>query len=50
MFGDLVDDEDTLLGCTMTLPVGLGSVPLILDTPRLSVVRCTLTQPKDVDD
>ncbi|XP_035540116.1 uncharacterized protein LOC108983558 [Juglans regia] len=49
-FGDLGDDEDAFLGCIRTLPVGLGSMPFVPDTLRLSVVRCTLTQPKDTDD
>ncbi|KAG2717127.1 hypothetical protein I3760_03G158600 [Carya illinoinensis] len=49
-FGDLGDAEDAFLGCIRVLPVGLGSVPLVPDTPRLSVVRCTLTQSKDDDD
>ncbi|KAF5481354.1 hypothetical protein F2P56_002012 [Juglans regia] len=42
-FGDLGDDEDAFLGCIRTLPVGLGSMPFVTDTLRLSVVRCTLT-------
>ncbi|KAG6732889.1 hypothetical protein I3842_01G199200 [Carya illinoinensis] len=49
-FRDLGDDEDAFLGCIRALPVGLGSVPLVPDTPQLSVVRCILTQPKDDDD
>ncbi|KAF5470834.1 hypothetical protein F2P56_011322 [Juglans regia] len=49
-FGDLGDDEDTFLGCIRTFPVDLSSVPHAPDTPRLSVVRCTLTQPKGADD
>ncbi|KAF5449708.1 hypothetical protein F2P56_030125 [Juglans regia] len=49
-FGDLGDDEDTFLGCIRTFLVDLSSVPHAPDTPRLSVVRCTLTQPKGADD
>ncbi|XP_035551732.1 uncharacterized protein LOC118349895 [Juglans regia] len=49
-FGDLGDDEDTFLGCIRTFPVDLSSVPHAPDTPRLSVVRCTLIQPKGADD
>ncbi|KAF5463711.1 hypothetical protein F2P56_013855 [Juglans regia] len=49
-FDDLGDDEDTFLGCIQTLPVDLGYVPLAPDTPRLSIVRCTLTQPKGAND
>ncbi|XP_035551749.1 uncharacterized protein LOC118349905 [Juglans regia] len=49
-FGDLGDDEGTFLGCIRAFPVDLSSVPYAPDTPRLSVVRCTLTQPKGTDD
>jgi hypothetical protein len=49
-FDDLVDAEGTFLGCIRTLSVDLGSELLVSDTPRLSVVCCTLTQSKDSDD
>lgn len=49
-FDDLGDNKDTFLGCLRTLPVGLGPTSLAPDTSRLSVVRCTLIQLKDVDN
>jgi hypothetical protein len=49
-FDDLGDDEDTFLGCIPILSMDLGFKLIVSDTPRLSVVRCTLTQPKDTDD
>ncbi|CAI9757986.1 unnamed protein product [Fraxinus pennsylvanica] len=49
-FEDLDDNEDTFLGCIRTLPVELESRLLILNTSRLGVVRCILTQPKNADD
>ncbi|XP_022859696.1 uncharacterized protein LOC111380384 [Olea europaea var. sylvestris] len=42
-FDDLEDSEDTFLGC-------IQASPLIPQTPRVGVVRCTLTQPRDTDD
>ncbi|XP_022849921.1 uncharacterized protein LOC111372015 [Olea europaea var. sylvestris] len=42
-FDDLEDSEDTFLGC-------IQASPLIPHTPRIGVVRCTLTQPRDAND
>ncbi|XP_022851801.1 uncharacterized protein LOC111373499 [Olea europaea var. sylvestris] len=49
-FDDLDDIDDTLLGCIRTFPIDLYSVTSVPNTLRLSVVRCTLTHPKDADD
>ncbi|XP_022891965.1 uncharacterized protein LOC111406828 [Olea europaea var. sylvestris] len=42
-FDDLEDSEDTFLGC-------IQASPLIPHTPRVGVVHCILTQPRDADD
>ncbi|XP_022856383.1 uncharacterized protein LOC111377500 [Olea europaea var. sylvestris] len=42
-YDDLEDSEDTFLDC-------IQASPLIPHTPRVGVVRCTLTQPRDADD
>lgn len=42
-FGDLDNSEDTFLGCIQTSS-------LTPHMPKVGVVRCTLIQPKDVDD
>ncbi|XP_022867746.1 uncharacterized protein LOC111387423 [Olea europaea var. sylvestris] len=42
-FEDLEDSEDSFLGC-------IQASPIIPHTPRVGVVHCTLTQPKDADD
>lgn len=49
-FDDLDENKDTFLGCIPTFSMDLGSKSLIPDASQLSVVRCTLTQPKNVDD
>ncbi|XP_022847564.1 uncharacterized protein LOC111370094 [Olea europaea var. sylvestris] len=42
-FDDLEDSEDTFLDC-------IQASPLIPHMPRVGVVHCTLTQPRDADD
>lgn len=42
-FDNLEDSDDTFLGC-------IQASPLILHTPKVGVIRCTLTQPRNADD